>query len=901
MRASINRRRLRSVSGAIVGFRSYFFVASIDFQVRSRSHPFRIFWESSYMINESAMRDGIIGFSDGNWVVSSDPDFQIHRLIDSDLRSYPNERFPALSAVPREEKMAWLRPVLERLRHELSSESNSTALRGMVGETLPSLSQPAVPFPLLPPLVELGPLLQRNTGEDDCHNLNDHVAHTLAVHKGPVDLNLAAGLRRFVHHLIACHAHGTATFDIAWRLWQDPGVDDGPPHGFATVVRRSLRSLSEEERQAWDRLWATRGKNRDPHNFIGLPYRKILADAVAEIGHERFAARFQEWISRVSTEASVTMTAACREILLLMLYACRAVPSLPVDDSLRSLSAIRWAGEGNARLQKEWLGELLEALAVRPPDRGLAAAEALMANPTTNRFVQVRLCYDWLAADVQGTLPDLEYGIDGYPIRKRPEHRLHHLTLDRHMRAHTPVACDRSGAPVESVWRSRELAKLLTMRRIASEPATYCEAIADRTEWLTKTRKKPETQTVQVGILTFEESTPDLYGSWLYALTELEEELAAVPGHALAGDSIVHLVRSVSRSQSPISDQTFDLVRSHIAEHGFSLELVEAMRRWHGSLRGGRAMALRRRLEWLLWFEDVDAVSLGQCWSERIRADLRAMPAHRRAPWRALFETATAGLGPKPTKKWWHSAPKLYKKIGADDFRNRFRQWFTPFRESEPQRLTVGGRDALRLLIFASLAASDPQVDEALGWLAGAKWRTRRDGDRFATAVPAFLCTLAARSPEVAHRVCEDILAQNRPLSRQGDQTYESVCAIQGVEPMSGPALLEPPGREEVLLKFAARFLNGPHSKVEGNEVIVTGNRDIYAISLQDSTIVRRSDGRKITIAPEALKEFLRPFQSIPNIAFGTSGRGLIEFKLIAQILALDDVHSASILAESVH
>src|SRR5689334_24260229 len=54
-------------------------------------------------------------------------------------------------------------------------------------------------------------------------------------------------------------------------------------------------------------------------------------------------------------------------------------------------------------------------------------------------------------------------------------------------------------------------------------------------------------------------------------------------------------------------------------------------------------------------------------------------------------------------------------------FRSRYREWFEPFRQSEPLKLTMPGRDMLRLMIWYALVAEDPQVDEAVAWFSQAQ------------------------------------------------------------------------------------------------------------------------------------------------------------------------------------
>src|SRR5258708_17378843 len=105
------------------------------------------------------------------------------------------------------------------------------------------------------------------------------------------------------------------------------------------------------------------------------------------------------------------------------------------------------------------------------------------------------------------------------------------------------------------------------------------------------------------------------------------------------------------------SGPIFNACESWIAKNGFNPELTAAMQEWQKSVySGGTAMALRKRIGWLLWFDTASPISEKACWSAMIRKDMRTMPAVERGGWIALLGKVCFGLSEKPTKKWLEPA-----------------------------------------------------------------------------------------------------------------------------------------------------------------------------------------------------------------------------------------------------
>jgi hypothetical protein len=78
---------------------------------------------------------------------------------------------------------------------------------------------------------------------------------------------------------------------------------------------------------------------------------------------------------------------------------------------------------------------------------------------------------------------------------------------------------------------------------------------------------------------------------------------------------------------------------------------VKAIERWHAAQHGTLdALDLRHQIGWLLWLEDVAPVREKDCWSQRIRKDIRQMPPASRKAWRAILENTSLAKSRKPRK-----------------------------------------------------------------------------------------------------------------------------------------------------------------------------------------------------------------------------------------------------------
>ena len=230
----------------------------------------------------------------------------------------------------------------------------------------------------------------------------------------------------------------------------------------------------------------------------------------------------------------------------------------------------------------------------------------------------------------------------------------------------------------------------------------------------------------------------------------------------------------------------FELSQDYVAKHGWDVSLVEALQHALGSLGTQCNYTERARGEWFLWFEDVAPIELAECWSHRIQQDLRAMPASRSKAWRTLLDNPCFALADEPPKKWRKVAEPAFQQIDAADFRSRFAQWFEPFAQGEPLRLTISGRNILRVLMWYALLAKDARVDAALAGFAHAKWKTKQAAERASQAEMAFAYVLAERMPEKALDVLEAQLESGRAFQKSStDRIYQSLCNRFGRKPLA--------------------------------------------------------------------------------------------------------------------
>lgn len=837
-------------------------------------------------------------FVDGFPADTSQPDYVIQRIIDGELRNcqslegtraLPGLRYPAYFAAAGEETGGWLGPALRRFAWHSGTQPWAGYLAGFLKMLVGPYCELTDETLLL--LAKLGPQLQRNAGAAD-RQVNEAVVGHLRTRKYPLTPELIEALHSLVLHLVDVHCHVDATFDIAWRLWRAPeNPNDGEPC-FSARVRRDLRAMLEPEAADWSAFLDLRGRNSSADDEISAEHPGRLRRAVERIGLHSFASRLNGWIEWIESNQPAALSPVGRDLLVHLLHACRAAPALPIDEALYRLCGVRWAGQGNNLLTKEWLGALLVTLATRPTEKAFACAERLANSPDTSAFLEVRRLYDQLLAEVAGqSVPPREReGVDGYDMLCQPDLYRQQIVLDVFLRASLPVP--HVPRPVfQSAWDCSEMGSTLVRRQATADPVRFIRAIASRLRWIGQ-------------VQTSAERGDDPHLCWSVALAEVQRKLLAAKP-VLEHDDLIALVEADTLiRESASAREILPLLTDYTRQHGYSISLVEAIGRWHSSMHGSPAeLNLRHRIGWLLWLEDVAPVRDEVCWSHRIRRDLRSMPGDSRTTWKALLENTNFVLSTKPTRKWERLARAALARVSTDRFRQRIRLWFEPFRAEEPLRLTVPGRDVLRNLMWHALVAQDPEVDEAVSWFGSAQWRTKRDKNCATRILPSFIYVMVERSPELAYTAMETLNRKgNGSLPPKAFRMYADFCARLGRKPsVEAPPTPKPPGVSEMLRSFVKRFANPSKLRVEGEDLVVTGVRDSYLIQVQESRITRRSDGRPVRLE----LDFSQPqFSAFRDVMDGWDldnpfRPNYFRLMLCAQVLLRDDENAETIVAES--
>ena len=843
-------------------------------------------------------------FVDGYPSDPSQPDYAIQNILDGELRNcealagtHANNGmlYPAYFATTSAEHAAWQEPALRRFTWNSGREPWQGYMRGLL-RMLVSWGHPPESDSTLLLLAQLGPRLEANGG-GDC-NAGEAIAAHLKTRRDPLSAELIDALTVLVQHLIAVHSHGNSTFNLAWRLWRAPeNPDDGGPC-FSARVRAELRGMGKAEATGWNVLFDLRPS--DPaHEATQQPYTRQLRAAVARIGREPFAAHWRTWIDSIAADQPAELSAVGRDLLLIFVHACGADARLDLDDALYRLCGVRWAARGNRLLTKEWLGALLITLATRPAGRAFACAELLTQNPDTKAYRKVHQLYQHLLAEVAGEAvsPDHAEGVDGYDLMCEPELYRPQAILDRCLR--DALSDDTPGANM-SVWHDDPMVPLLVGRQAAGDRAAFVRAVAARLRWLKRTSKPAEViGRHETPLGTYEVRGPDPYLHWRVEIESIQRQLLAARP-ALDGVDLVELIETdTAAGMGASTRELLGQVKEHVRRNGYTLRLVEAIERWHAGCYGSAsALGLRRQMGWLLWVEDVAPIREGDCWSHRIRKELRAMPPEERKKWRAIVEHATFVLGRKPPRGWEKAAKTALAAVPAVEFRERIRRWFAPFREGERLHLTVSGRDVARNLMWHALVAMDAEVDEAVAWFAEAQWRNKRDRSCAQTLLSAWAFVLIERSDSLAHRALETLQARVT-LRGKTLQAYQDLCVRLRRQPLAQPSPppTPAPGLLPTILK---RFADPTRVRMENDRLVVAGVRDTYEIDVKESRIVRRSDGRPIRIEID----FSQPgFAMMRPLLDGMDMNDPFQpnyFRLMvcARMLLHDDINAASIVAD---
>jgi hypothetical protein len=313
---------------------------------------------------------------------------------------------------------------------------------------------------------------------------------------------------------------------------------------------------------------------------------------------------------------------------------------------------------------------------------------------------------------------------------------------------------------------------------------------------------------------------------------------------------------------------------------------------------------MRHRIGWLLWMEDVAPIREKDCWSQRIRKDLRQMRTDSRKAWLAIFENSTTGQNVKPPAGWNKKAKAALAVLPKEEFVRRVSAWLEPLRAEEPLRLTVCGRDVLRTFMWYAMLVQDPALDEAISGFASANWRTKRDQSCSEAILPTFFHVMRERSEQLAFTAFETLHGRNVEFHGKLLLLYQELAGRLGRTPWIAPAkpvaaiaAADPGTRIVAMLRRS-----DPQAKVavENERLIVTGARDIYEMGIYDASIVRRSDGRTIRLELDFSQPGLAMLRSMLDYQdlHDPFKPNYMRLAICARILLNDDINAKSIVAE---
>ena len=308
----------------------------------------------------------------------------------------------------------------------------------------------------------------------------------------------------------------------------------------------------------------------------------------------------------------------------------------------------------------------------------------------------------------------------------------------------------------------------------------------------------------------------------------------------------------------------FEEAVEYTKQHGYQLEMVEAVRAYNETLHGSVTnQARRQHVGWWLWLEDVTPIKADECWSSIVRADLRTFTGDRKKAWLELIANMSFAVVAKPPAKWVKIAQDALAKIDPQDFRDQIRRWMEPFKSDKPLRLSTPGRDALRCLIWdCGLFGSDPQLSEALSWISGAKWKNKESRDRLSKIEGPLNEILTASHPESVMKI-------ERPAPKPADPQA---------------------AMNKVMAQMLKSMPMGDRIEVHPDHILVRGERDQYRIGM-DGVITRRSGVKahvNLDAMPPYITQMLQPAIDAMDLAQGMFQPNQMRLFSLAYILAND-------------
>ena len=781
-----------------------------------------------------------VNFVDGFPIGPEDPNFEIHQKIDSDMRNAsalrntaapPAMLFPEYMAARTQDQDAWLAPLLERYawNHDRGADANEV-LNPLAGILRMVLWEQQVDDATLLLMMKYGPSLRSDDSDWDCYRLQDVVLLNVHRRKERLSEEMGRALGGLVHRLELKPDHGNACFLLAFRLFLDgycripwaEHIDEEFPNGEGWRPLLNLVALGKLA--------------RGPHMEQLGPKAKVIRKAGLE--------RVVQLVTRAATsmEASQPVEISAAGCLLFeqMLFWAAHCPDLEMDEAIYKICGVLWAPvTTEAVLFRNFIRALLAAVSKRSGTRAFACAERLSNHPQLKVFVEVQRLYEQLLTENVGARPAGTTGIDGFALKNEMD-----FVVEQALKSKANRTDWRQSRYLGIIDSKSHLE--IVLRQMKHDWPAALKALNARVEWLAQQAPTIEGEHLEMPWL-----------SWSCDLGELYLRILA-KNPRLNWEDLVGLCKADSTKWLGVrpSELALQHCSKWIASNGYRKELSVAMHPWRKSVYGPGigSQQLRRKIDWLLWFDTEAPIEDKSCWSAAIQLDLREMPQAKSKAWISLVQNISFGAVEKPTRQWLNLARKALDAVGREAFQKQMLKWFEPLRNGERLRLSVAGRDLMASLFWYSLLAEDAEIDEAVLCFAKANWKTKADRGRTAKLLPIWIYTISQRSPERAIEAIHayrDLGGLN--LTGKSLRTYESLCKRFEVESQISPPPPPPAFDKEAFLKDGLkRMLKnvlGPEANVYDDAVEIgnpSGER--YRIAMNDGRIVRLSDGKVVRL-----------------------------------------------------
>jgi hypothetical protein len=227
--------------------------------------------------------------------------------------------------------------------------------------------------------------------------------------------------------------------------------------------------------------------------------------------------------------------------------------------------------------------------------------------------------------------------------------------------------------------------------------------------------------------------------SSLRGLAERIEKWTLAPSEA----DLIAILRSTANAGNYLAPNTpIPHVFAYIDAKGLSPEMAAAIREFR-ELMFDEGLAVnqvsyqlfRSRLDMLAWRDEWTPIDLERCWSERIRADYRAMEGSERKAWRSLLYCIHGDEGTRPSGKWLKETQKAMEAIGRDAFRVKAAEWLGLLKAGSVWRLSREGSHILRAFIWLAEASNEPELLSLLPAIAEVQFKPKANGQKVVKAV----------------------------------------------------------------------------------------------------------------------------------------------------------------------